>query len=464
MTGNGPRAAGVLLAALALSAWGARDAGAREVWSRGETSLDVSGTLRELMVGTQGTSEDDFAALTAANPAQCLLAENFLTCPAFSAVNQTPVVTSLTRLRAEVELKLPHRLSAYLAYDQEVSAGTLDTFEAQLGEAVDTEQWAPLDWTIVDTDSVRWDHLFYRLYLDWDGEHAGVRVGRQRVPWGVGRLWNPIDRFNALPPLAIQADQSTGVDAVNLRWRFSGFTYLQGVYAAAADPDDQSGALRLHGTLWDVDYSIVGGNFEGAWTAGFDLDGNLGQAAARAEVVWSHSNREIRPIGAGAPFELGSYWQAVASIDYLFDLGTGVYALLEHLYNGNALGFGAGTPGNLLPLFAETDTPPPGTPPMVEGPFVTFASNARFGGSRVVTRSHNLTGVELYYDLTPEVRADFLAIYDWEGHSASFFPSLRWNATDWLEITVAGQLFAGPRLSEYGSFEPLGFLIADVFF
>jgi hypothetical protein len=34
----------------------------------------------------------------------------------------------------------------------------------------------------------------------------------------------------------------------------------------------------------------------------------------------------------------------------------------------------------------------------------------------------------------------------------------------WLELTLGVQVFAGPRHSEYGSLDPLGFLLAEAFF
>jgi hypothetical protein len=453
----------VLAAAALLGALAAAPGEARVLWSEGEASLEFSGSVRQLLVGTGGTDQDDFIA---ARNESCNFAATFPNCPSFLVVNETSVFTSLTRVRGRLDLRITPRLSAALAYDHELRAGNLDTFEAQLGRAIDTQQWAPLDWTIIEGDSFSWDHLFYRLHLDYESEHVGVTLGRQRIPWGVGRLWNPIDRFNAIGPLAIESDQSGGVDAVNARLRFSGFTYLQGVYAAAEDSDDQSYAARLHGVFRNVDYSLVAGVFEKALALGFDLDGNLGDAAARAEVVWTRSEREIRPIGSGGASELGDFWQVVVSVDYLFDVGTGLYGLVEHLYNGNALGFGYGLAGPLLPFFEETDVPPDPAidPGIFPGPYVKFTSNARFGGSRVVTRSENLTGVMLGYDFTPEIRGELLAIYDWSGTSASFFPIVRYNALDWLELTLGVQLFAGPRLSEFGDLEPLGYLLAEFFF
>ncbi len=66
--------------------------------------------------------------------------------------------------------------------------------------------------------------------------------------------------------------------------------------------------------------------------------------------------------------------------------------------------------------------------------------------------------------MTPEVRAELVSLYDWDGGSAAFFPSLRYSPADWVELTLGGQFFVGPRRSQYGDTEHLGFLIADIFF
>lgn len=428
----------------------ASPAAARELWGQGDASLELSGSLREIGVVTHGTDAGDFTATVAANLAACLA--SFADCPAFDEVGDTPVFTSLTRLRTRLDLRLDEHWSAAVAYDHELRAGTLDTFEGSLGESLSTPSLFEAEQDILDGDRVAWRHRLYRGYLTFRSEHFEAVAGRQRIAWGVGRLWNPIDRFNAIPPLAIEGDESVGVDSLALRWLPTGFTFVEAVLAPQRDFEDSSYALRLHGILRDLDYSLMAGVFEEAWTLGFDLAGNLGDAAARVEFVFSDPERGVRPVGASAARELDPFFQVVGSIDYVVSVGSGLYVLLEHLYNGNDLGFGQGKAGPLLPLFEQSDA----------GVVPTDAD--RFGGSRVVTNAPNLTGFQVGYDLTPDVRGDLLVIYDWKGESASFFPALRYNPFHWLELTAGAQLFVGPHRSQFGDSEALGFLIAEAFF
>jgi hypothetical protein len=455
------RGVGGLLAAVSLAA----PVAAEELWRSGDAHLDFRGSLRELLVGTHGTDGDAFARAVVTNPTQCIsTANDFPNCPAFLEVGRSSLVTSLSRLRLQLDLQATPWLAAVVAYDHELIIGGQRDLGQAITDAIRPERIVEAGGEIAGGDHVSWRHVLYRAYLELDLEPLELTAGRQRVPWGVGRLWNPIDRFNAIPPLAVEPDQSQGVDAVKLRWRFSGFSYLEAVYASAQDASDRSYALRLHGVARDTDYSLVFGSFEKAWTIGFDLQRNLGEAAGRVEVVYTDPRRDIRPVGAGRSHELPRYWQAVVSVDHVLSVGSGLYVLVEHLFNGNGLGFGEGEAGVLLPFFEETDDLPDGVPPQLEEPYARVTSNARFGGSRVVTSSRNLTGFEVGYDLLPELRGDLLTIYDWEGHSASFFPRLTYVPLDWLELTLGAQLFVGPRLSQYGDAQALGFLMAEIFF
>lgn len=458
------RAAAAALGALLLAA---APGGAGEVWRRGDLALELSGSVREIADLTRGTDGGDFAEIAAASGAVCLLADLFANCPAFGIRGELDVWQSLTRARVRADVGLPAGFSALLVYDLELLAGELDTLSADLGFGRG-DTFLGLEDVIYDGEHTELRQEAYRAYVAWEGERFEATVGRQRIPWGVGRLWSPIDRFNEIPPLSIEGDQFPGVDAVEARWIVSGFTYLQAVYAPGLSQEDVAYALRLHGVARDVDYSLVAGSFDRATTLGFDLATNVGDSALRVEAVWADPSEDVWDVGDAAPGELDAFWQVVVSWDRSFDVGTGLYVLVEHLYNGNDLGFGEGRAGNLLPLFQATRRAPPGLAPAeaaaLGGPFVEPLSQARLGGSRVVTLARNQTGLQLGYDLTASLRLDAVFLWDWEGDSGAFFPSLAFTGWNSAELTVGVQVFAGGRFSQYGEQDPLLFVIAEWFF
>jgi hypothetical protein len=450
------RAAAAFAALLA-----AAPAAAREVWRNESAVLELTGSVREVLVGTDGTSEDAFSAALAADPA-CAFAATFADCRAFETVEDVDVWTSLTRARVQLDGRVGTQWSASLAYDHEWRAGVLDTFESEFSRDPDTllELDDEIELFGLDPhgDHFRWRHRLYRGWVRYEGAEVHVTVGRQRLAWGTGRLWNPIDRLSAVGPLAIEGDEFGGIDAIEVRWMWSGFDYAQLVVAPGDTAEQSRYALRVHGVLLDKDVSFVAGWFEQALAIGADFSGNAGGAAWRLEAVWTDPSRDVWMLEEPAPRELPEFWQIVASIDGTLDVGRGLYVLAEHLYDGNALGFGHGRAGALLPLFGAAPGPLGGpTVPRVHG-------RERYGGSRVISLAKHTTGVQLGMDLGAALRADLLTLYDWNGSSAAFAPSVSYTGWNSLELSVGAQLFAGPRRSQFGDQATIGYAILEWFF
>lgn len=449
---------------------------ATELWSRGDAALSVSGSIRQIGLYTRQTDVDDFADaiadaiaadIAASGPATtCVAAAGFERCPAFNTVGEQDVGQGLTRLRLEASLRLNEWLSAFVVYDNEIHFGVIDTLEAELGSGLGSDSFLHAESTLSGGSQYDWSHQLYRGYVQIEGERFELSVGRQRIAWGVGKLWTPIDRFSALPPLSLQPDVTPGIDSIDGRFNFDGFNYLQFVYSPGRNSRDDRLALRLHGVVWDADVSVMGGLFEEAPTLGIDFAHNLWDGAIAFEAVFTSPDHKVWKIEDATPKKLPDYWQVVVSFDINLDLGTGVYLLTEYLYNGNALGFGKARAGPLLPFFAATDVPPDSVIglPISLPPYATNASVDIFGSSRVITSAEHQIGLQVGYDLTPELRSDFVTLVDLDRGSAAFFPNFKYSPLDSVELTFGIQLFAGPKRSQYGSSEPLVQLLVDWFF
>jgi hypothetical protein len=412
-----------------------------------------------VVTGTDGTSADAFATAAALDPA-CQGVAQFADCSAFDTVGDEDVWTSLTRARVQVDARASRRWSASLAYDHEWRAGTLGTLEGEFSRDADTlldlDDEIELFGLDPRGDHFRWRHRLYRGYVRYEGAHVHVTAGRQRLAWGTGKLWNPIDRLSAIGPLAIEGDEFAGIDAIEARWMWSGFDYAQIVAAPGDSARTSRYALRVHGVLRGDDVSFVAGFFEQAFAVGADFSGNLGDAAWRAEAIWTNPSRDVWMMGEPAPRELPEFWQIVVSIDTTIDIGSGLYVLVEHLYDGNALGFGRGRAGALLPLFGATGD--------IASPTPAPHGRERFAGSRVISLAMHTTGVQLGTDVTAALRGDLLLLYDWNGTSAAFAPIVSYSGWNSLELRVGAQLFTGPRRSQFGGQQAIGFAVVEWFF
>jgi hypothetical protein len=433
--------------AFVLHAGTAPPAAAVDVWRDGERYLQASGSIRELFQATRGTDASDFENALVENG--CLVDPDvFADCPAFDLIGEQSVWESKTRFYAQLDAGIGDGITGQLIYEFEWRVGVLDTLFAAPGAVEDT--FLGLEHQVGGaTGSHAQVQRVYRGWLRYERGPLLLTVGRQRIPWGVGRLWNPIDRFNAIGPLQIESDQSLGIDSVDARWSFSGFDQLQLVYAPGTSRADARYAARYQAVIRDTDVGLMVGRFEEAFATGFDLAGNLGDSAWRVEAVWTDPSRPVLQLGLEEGRELDPFWQIVASIDHNFDVGTGIYALVEHLWNQNALGLPKGKGGGLLPFFRA-----PGLP----------ASSDVFGASGVISLVSHQTGFLTGYDLTSALRGQLLVIWDWRGESAAIVPSLTFTGWNAVELTLGAQLFTGGDRSQYGQQEPVGYVLVEWFF
>ena len=93
---------------------------------------------------------------------------------------------------------------------------------------------------------------FYRGYLKYSGEIHQLVVGLQRIPFGVGRVWNPIDIFNPIDSTSIETSQRKGVEALRYEYAIDELSNIDITYSK-----DKS-SVRIKGFLEFADVALVG--------------------------------------------------------------------------------------------------------------------------------------------------------------------------------------------------------------
>ncbi|MCF8057183.1 MAG: hypothetical protein K9K37_11180 [Desulfocapsa sp.] len=92
----------------------------------------------------------------------------------------------------------------------------------------------------------------YRAYMEYSGAKHLWLVGKQRIPLGVGRFWNPIDVFNPIDIEAIETDQRPGTNSIRYEYAMSELSNIDVTVA------DGKGAIRVKGYLGFADVALVG--------------------------------------------------------------------------------------------------------------------------------------------------------------------------------------------------------------
>ncbi|MCI5207503.1 MAG: hypothetical protein D3910_01625 [Candidatus Electrothrix sp. ATG2] len=92
----------------------------------------------------------------------------------------------------------------------------------------------------------------YRAYVQYRGMKHFWSAGRQRIPLGVGRIWNPIDLFNPVDSEAVEPDERTGMESLRYEYAFSELSNLDATLAR------DKAAMRIKGYLEYADVALVG--------------------------------------------------------------------------------------------------------------------------------------------------------------------------------------------------------------
>lgn len=330
--------------------------------------------------------------------------------------------SDLSRLRLTAEDKLD-KFSWELSYDHTLLYGGL-VRDAQYQATSNLPDPTYLDLTsyIHRGRSLDWRHSLYRGWVQYERDQFLFTLGRQRVAWGSGRIWNPTDRFNPVVPTAVERDQKTGVDALNAAWRYDDFGSFQMIMAPGRSEHNvvRKVAGRWQDTFGEFDVAVMGGLFGSERVFGIDLSGNIGDGGGRLEVVRSTSGLN------------GTYTQLIAGYDYTLShtwLPEGLYLAIEYFYNGAS---------SLSTSLASQD--------------------------RLQSLSRSLWGGMLGYDLTALLRFDFLLLADLTRRSIFYAPSVTWSVTDSVDLAVVAQLTRDGQGGEFSSQRPLYAMQLDWYF
>jgi hypothetical protein len=111
----------------------------------------------------------------------------------------------------------------------------------------------------------------YRGYFKYSGEKHLVIAGVQRIPFGVGRVWNPIDIFNPIDFTSIEIDQREGTKALRYEYAIDEVSNIDLTYSK------EKSSIRIKGYLNFADIALVAlkDNKKKIDILGYEIEGEL---------------------------------------------------------------------------------------------------------------------------------------------------------------------------------------------
>ncbi|MCW5908009.1 MAG: hypothetical protein KIS94_09135 [Chitinophagales bacterium] len=183
-----------------------------------------------------------------------------------------------------------------------------------------------LSFTLVDKYPVILHTMLDRLYLDWQNEKWQIRLGRQRLNWGINLAWNPNDIFNTYNFLDFDYEERPGADALKVLYNISSFSNIELAYSPSRDKEKMVGAIKYAFNKRNYDFQVMAGNYQRDVFVGFGWAGNIKDAGFKGEVSYFQDWQDKKFANVAVSGSI--------TVDYAFKKGW--YMAGAFLYNNKA--------------------------------------------------------------------------------------------------------------------------------
>lgn len=194
----------------------------------------------------------------------------------------------------------------------------------QYGEFIDVnDDYFDLSTMPVNENNIVLHSMIDRAYIDWKQDKWSLRVGRQRINWGINMVWNPNDIFNAYNFFDFDYEERPGSDAIRFQ-RYIGFAGgIEVAVKAADDWKEFTGAALYKWNKWNYDMQVLTGVMRNNVVLGGGWAGNIGLAGFKGEMTYFHALDD----------EVNNEFLGTISFDYSFP--NSLYFNVSGLYNSN---------------------------------------------------------------------------------------------------------------------------------
>ena len=122
----------------------------------------------------------------------------------------------------------------------------------------------------------------YRLYGVMQEEAHRLSVGLQRVAFGVGRIFTPVDIYNPYNALSLEPSERKGVFGAHYTYNLNELSDVEVSITQDKDRALKSG-FRLKGSLLETDMAIIGVSQSDLTMVGYEVEGDFKGIGLRSE-------------------------------------------------------------------------------------------------------------------------------------------------------------------------------------
>jgi len=174
-------------------------------------------------------------------------------------------------------------------------------------------------------DNWLWHLMSDRFYIDWKHNKLQIRLGRQRINWGINMVSNPNDLFNTYSFFDIDYPERPGADALRVQYFTGNLSRFDFAVNPHRELEKSTAALLYAFNKQAYDYQVMAGYYRERIALGGGWAGSIGQCGFKGEFTFFN---DVDKMNSVKDIDL----VASVSFDYIFP--NTLYAILEALYNG----------------------------------------------------------------------------------------------------------------------------------
>jgi len=241
-----------------------------------------------------------------------------------SVINSDSTIKdNLIHNRLRIKLDLNSRFNAVVEMRNRAFFGQATKINPNLGNILNNDM-GELDLSFVPYDQKELviHSIFDRAYIKYSSDKWELRIGRQRINWGVNLAWNPNDLFNAYSLIDFDYQERLGVDALRLQYYIGEMSTIELSAQPGMSIDESIFAGLWKFNLNGSDFQFLFGNYYEDVAIGFGLATNIKNAGVTIESTYFNpKNNSKTSEGLSTSF----------SVDY--STKSGIYFNSSFLFN-----------------------------------------------------------------------------------------------------------------------------------
>jgi len=263
----------------------------------------------------------------------------------------------------------------------------------------------------VESENFVFQSSIDRMLVQYADSKWDIKIGRQRINWGINNIWNPNDIFNAYNFLDFVYVERPGNDAVRVQHFLKNNSILEFALKPGKEKDQSIAALMYKLNTNKYDLQFLSGVYNTDIVFGSGWAGSIKDAGFKGEISYFHPKQKFT--------DSTGVISASAMLDYVFKKEW--YASFSILFNSNPL-------------------------PMTDLNFLSFSVTAK---NLFPFRYTFYAGVSKPF--TPIFSMNASLIYSPENNTLILFPSFAWNIAHNFDADITLQSFFANQGNQYKS-------------